>query len=127
MKGIRLHKEHGLNPTIPQCFFCGKDKDEIVLLGAAYKEEAPMKMCVDQIPCDECKKLMEMGVLLISVQDGSNRNNPYRTGKLVVITQEVAKRVFNNIGESRVAFIEESAWQRIGLPEKKKVENVNNQ
>ena len=26
-----LHKEHGVNPTIPICSFCGEDKNDIVL------------------------------------------------------------------------------------------------
>jgi len=34
MSGIRLHKEYGLNPTIIECIICGKEKNEIALLGA---------------------------------------------------------------------------------------------
>lgn len=44
MSSVRLHPKYGVNPTIPTCFWCGKDKNEIALLGAAYKEEAPMHM-----------------------------------------------------------------------------------
>jgi len=113
---IRLHPQHGLNPTIPVCFICGKDKNEVVLLGATYKEQAPMHMCLNKTPCDECKKLMEMGVLLVSIKDGTDRENPYRTGALVVIKVEAAQRMFNNLGNNRVAFVEDSAWDKIGLP-----------
>ena len=118
MSSIRLHREHCLNPTILQCFFCGKDKNEIALLGAAYKGKAPMHMCIDKTPCDECKAMMEQGVLLIRVKDGSDRDNPYRTGPMVVVKVEAAQRIFNNIGTNRVAFIEDSTWEKIGLPEK---------
>lgn len=76
LKAWKTFLKHGLNPSIAQCFFCGKDKNEILLLGAAYKEEAPMHMCFNHEPCDECKKLMEMGVLLISVRNGENAINP---------------------------------------------------
>lgn len=114
---IRLHRDHGLNPTITQCFFCGKDKNEIALLGAAYKGEAPMHMCIDKEPCDECKKLMDMGVLLICVKNGSDRNNPYKTGPISVIKVETAQRIFgSSIGNGRVAFLEEEAWDKLGLP-----------
>lgn len=73
---MRLHKEHGLNPTISTCIYCGGDK-EIVLLGAAYKNEAPMKMIFNTIPCDKCKELFEQGFLLVMVDKVSNtENNP---------------------------------------------------
>ena len=32
---IKLSKKHGLQPTIPLCPYCGKEKNEIALLGAA--------------------------------------------------------------------------------------------
>ena len=62
MKGdLILHKEHGLNPTMPVCIYCGEDKGEIVLLGNAYKGEAPMKMIIDNEPCDTCREKMDSG------------------------------------------------------------------
>jgi len=125
MSGIRLSKEHGVNPTIPVCFLCGESKNEIALLGSSYHGEAPMYMCIDKKPCDKCEKLMDTGVLLICVQDGTDQSNPYRTGKMVVLKVEAAQRIFNNIGSSRAAFVEESAWKKIGLPEQS-TEEVSN-
>lgn len=34
MSNIRLHKDFGLNPTLPTCFYCGEETSEIALLGA---------------------------------------------------------------------------------------------
>ena len=113
---IRLHREHGLNPTITVCFICGKDKNEIALLGAAYKEQAPMHMCINKEPCDECKKMMDMGVLLVSVRDGTDHENPYRTGGMCVVKPEAAQRWFTTLGKGRMAFVEDTAWDQIGLP-----------
>ena len=113
---IRLHPQFGLNPTMPVCFFCGKDKGEIALLGAAYQGEVPMHLCIDKEPCQECQKLMAQGVLLIAVKDGTDQDNPYRTGAQCVIKPEAAQRMFNNIDSSRVAFIEDAVWDKIGLP-----------
>jgi hypothetical protein len=118
---IRLHSKFGVNPTISVCFICGKDKNEIALLGSAYKEEAPMHMCIDKQPCDECKKMMDMGVLLVSVRNGTDPENPYRTGNICVVKVEAAQKLFNNLGSSRVAFIEDEAWDKVGLPR----ENIN--
>ena len=117
---LRLHREHGVNPTIPTCYFCGKEKNEVVLLGAAYKEQAPMHMVINKEPCDECKKYMEMGVLLISVRDGEHGENPYRTGKISVIKEEAAQKIFKGFS-GRVAFIEDSVWEKIGLPSEKEL------
>lgn len=33
MSSIKLSSKHGVNPTIPVCFFCGEEKNEIALLG----------------------------------------------------------------------------------------------
>jgi len=115
-RSIPLHPEHGVNPTITQCFLCGGDKNEIAMLGARYKEKAPMHMCIDKEPCDQCKKYMDMGVLLICVKDNSDEENPYRTGHIAVIKLEAAKNIFDNIGDNRAAFIEESAWNMLNLP-----------
>jgi hypothetical protein len=107
---IRLHRKYGLNPAIPVCFYCGKDKNEILLLGAACKEEAPKHTVFNKEPCDECRKLMGMGVMLVSVRNGN------RTGNLAVVKQEAAQRMFPSIGDGRFAFVEDEVWDRIGLP-----------
>ena len=113
---IRLHPTHGLNPTITTCFFCGKEKNEIALLGNAFKERAPMHMVLDKKPCDECKGLMAQGVMLISVRDGEHNDNPYRTGKIAVVKEEAAQKMFTGF-KGRVAFVEDNVWKKIGLPE----------
>jgi hypothetical protein len=115
MKSIKLHPKHGLNPTISTCYFCGKEKNELVLLGNSYKEQAPKNLVINKEPCNTCKDYMNKGTLLISVKDNTDHDNPYRTGKLCVITKDAAKRILNI--DSNVAFIEDSVWERIGLPE----------
>ena len=63
---IRISKKHGVNPTIPVCFWCGKDKNEIVLLGKLKEDaEAPHRAIMDYEPCDECKEYINQGVQLI--------------------------------------------------------------
>lgn len=114
-----VHLDFGLNPTIPQCFFCGEDKNEVALLGAAFKGEAPMHMCINKEPCDKCKGYMQQGVIFIGVKDGESGENPFRTGRFCVIKEEAVKRMLNNsyfVPQSRVAFIEESTWVALGLP-----------
>jgi hypothetical protein len=67
-KGITLSKEHGVNPCIPVCFWCGEDKNEVALLGKLPGDKAaPMKAVLDFEPCEKCKAFMDQGITLIGV------------------------------------------------------------
>ena len=95
-KGIKLSPKHGVNPCIPVCFFCGKERNEIVLFGKIGREdkEAPMKAVVDYEPCDECKKKFAEGVLLIEVTQSPEyigmpiAPDAYPTGRYIVVRPE---------------------------------------
>lgn len=65
-KSVNLSPNHGVNPTIPICFWCGEPKNEIALLGKLKGDaEAPMYMVFDYEPCDKCKEFIEQGIQLI--------------------------------------------------------------
>lgn len=68
---IKLSPEHGLNPTIPVCFWCGQEKEEIALLGKIDKEdsEAPRKIILNYEPCDKCKEFFNRGIHVIGVTE----------------------------------------------------------
>lgn len=36
---IELSPKYGVNPTIPVCFWCGKEKNEIALMGRVRKKD----------------------------------------------------------------------------------------
>ena len=106
---IKLSPKHGLNPTVPVCFFCGKTKNEVAILGKINKQddEAPSHMILDYEPCDECKKQMARGITLIGVTDKPvSKNQPpiskdetgehYPTGDWCVVTEDCAKRLFTD-------------------------------
>ena len=122
MGSITLHPEHGLNPTIPRCFFCGAEKNEVALLGRACKEQAPRSMVLDMRPCEQCAEWMRRGCILISIRDGEPQSrDPYRTGRFAVMIDDAVQRIFDpNAAElilkCRFAFIEDSAWDKIGIP-----------
>lgn len=115
-KGIEISPKHGLNPTIPVCFWCGKEKNEIALLGRIREKtknryganvtkrdsdiEAPRRMVIDYEPCDECQKMWDRGVVVFEAQEMPTmpnqpeiQNGIYPTGRLVVVTVEGADRV----------------------------------
>lgn len=67
-KSIPLSPKHGVNPCIPICFFCGKEKNEIALLGKLKNDaEASRSALFDYEPCDKCKELMSQGITMIGV------------------------------------------------------------
>jgi len=132
---LRLSEKHGVNPSIQQCFVCMKDMG-VVLFGkintgrsskpADRDPRAPYKVCLDQEPCDECKKHMETGIILISADEkkSDDLQNPYRTGGWVVV-KEAAVRRFMKPGEAldavlkkRMAFVTDETWDALGLPRK---------
>jgi len=149
MDSIRVSKKHGVNPSITQCFLCGKDKD-ILLMGhisggkasemkqagvdikPEHDAEAPMKMgVVDMEPCQKCLDWMSQGIILISVADGedekADNKNPYRTGGWCVLKEAAVKKMLNDsetlqeIIKKRVAFVPDKVWDLLGLPR----ENIN--
>jgi hypothetical protein len=127
---IRLSPRWGLNCAIPVCFWCNKDKNEILLPGRLFAKigddtEAPRKAVWDKVPCDECKKWMEQGVLFISVDEkksAGDLNNPYRTGGWAVIKDEAVKRLIQppellaQVLKQRVCFLPDEVWELLGLP-----------
>ena len=99
---IKLSPKHGLNPTMPVCFWCGKEKNEVALMGKMDKQdsEAPRHMVVDYEPCDTCKELFSKGVHVIGVTSQPMAKgqfpimqNPemYPTGSMFVAPKEWMK------------------------------------
>ena len=110
---IKLSPKYGLNPTIPICAWCGKEKNEIALMGYMSKKnerrtawggtssaverdiEAPRNAILDYEPCDECKALWAQGVAIIEVTTTPRAegqppisNGAYPTGGVVVVKEE---------------------------------------
>ena len=106
---------------LTQCFFCGEDSGLVMDRHLRPKFERRVGV-IDMEPCSECKKLMEQGVMLISVRDGEGGSNPYRTGAMAVITDDAIKRMvsegdtLDNLLSSRWGFVEDEIWDAVGLP-----------
>lgn len=92
MSSIRVSPKHGLNPTVPICFWCGKEKNEVALLGKLPKDvEAPMHCIIDHEPCDECLAGWKKGTVIIEadsnpVHEGQKVwHGGYPTGRYIVV------------------------------------------
>ena len=86
-KGLTLHPEHGANPTLAVCMWCEKPTGDVVLLGNAYKGQAPQYSIVGSTPCPECAGRMAKGITLSEVAGPTNA----RTGRWVVTSEETLR------------------------------------
>ena len=116
---IKLSKKYGVNPTIPVCAFCGKEKNEIALMGhigdgkKGEDFEAPRSVILDYEPCDECKEQWAQGVAIIEVStipvcDGQPpiSKGAYPTGRVVVVKEEALNGSFKK-GDKALMLTEE--------------------
>lgn len=123
---IRVSEKHGVNPTIPVCFWCGKEKNEIALMGKLPNDEkAPSSMWIfgDYEPCEECKELRKMGVDLMEacVVPVFGENQPpifekdeiklYPTGRHMILKDGAINSLFpkdtaETLCEKRLGFLD---------------------
>ena len=88
---IRLHKQHGLNPTLCTCFYCGQETGEIALLGAAYDGEAPCTFAQASNLVPLAKKKFKDAVLILEARpDEHDKLQP--TGRWVAVKKDAVKR-----------------------------------
>jgi len=102
------------------CFYCGEPKG--ILLDRRLKHTLPDKAVYNKEPCDKCKEWLTKGIMLIEVEDGTDKENPYRTGNLWVLKEEAVSRMpfksnklKTEVLKKRVMFIEESICKSWGL------------
>jgi len=128
MSSIKISPKHGVNPTIPVCFFCGKPKNEIALMGRmGGKEdiEAPRNLVLDYEPCDECKEHMSKGVALIVVSDrqpedkrppmtAQGNQKVYPLGGMLVIKSEAFSNMTGqHFEDGDKCFIDEELYHKL--------------
>ncbi len=121
---LYLSPQHGLNPSLDQCFLCQKDRG-IMLLGRLPGDvAAPHKAAYSREPCDECKSWQQKGVIVISVdsEKSDDRKNPYRTGGWAVVTEDGIRKLIDDPAlleqalRVRVVFVDTITWTMAGLP-----------
>ena len=79
---IRISPQHGVNPSMMLCFWCGGTKG-VALLGALPNDkEAPRLAVYDYEPCEECATKMAQGITIMEVA------NDKLTGAYLVVKEE---------------------------------------
>jgi len=120
-----------LGTAIPKCFFCGKDKNVILInkrlaANSAQQVNDMNGQIIDKEPCEKCKGYMKMGIILIGVDEKKSTDvqNPYRTGQFVVVKDEVINDIVesiqlkNEIIDARMAFVPSEVLKMLGIFEK---------
>ena len=106
---IRLHEKYGLNPTIPICYLCGKERNEIALRGADYKEETPKDMVIDRVPCQECEERLVEYAAMIEME---SEEAGVTTGRVLWIKRD---RLTPDDREQKIFFIERELAENLQL------------
>lgn len=114
---ITLHPEHGLNPSMVKCFFCGEDKNEIALLGYNENQEAPRYIVANYDPCEKCTTAWSKAVIFIEVESfvtiensapigkDDHLNDVFPTGRLVGITEEATLHILGELPPNNKALL----------------------
>jgi len=135
---IYLHREHGVNAAVFNCYICGESQG-VILPGAkvqGFKEaglaDSSGKMnknigCIDKEPCFNCKEIMRQGIIFISTKDDDRE---YRTGGWCAVKEEAVRRmgipakILERICTKRVCFIQDSVYDDMGLPRNVSINNL---
>ena len=128
-----MKNDNNFAVALTKCFYCGKD-DAIVMTKLltpknARDVESMNGKVIDMTPCQECKKLMDQGIILITFDpekslpgwDTERIPNPYRTGGFFVVQEKAMLNIIGNktlaefIIKYRWMFIEHNAAEQLGL------------
>lgn len=128
-KKITISKKRGLNPSMPTCFYCGRQKGEIVLCGKLKGDaEAPQSRVFDYVPCENCRKAFAKGILAVEVTEKESEGvipiakGLYPTGQYMVMDEDKFARTFgvDTVEDGRKAgmFLVEEGAMEIVLQER---------
>ena len=116
-----------LEIALTKCFICGEDSDIFMNTRlsptAAKKVEALHGKVVTKAPCTKCEGWMKAGIIILEVDEAKtdDRENPYRTGSLWVVTDEYISRILNDsnlrnyVLKSRMAYLPIEVTTMLGL------------
>ena len=102
--------------AMAKCFACGNDAHILIHTRFRNIQEAHNKVDPHHPFCQQCADMMKAGnTILLSVRDGEKGENPYRTGRMCVMTPQGTARLFKGPPPT-LAFVEDTMWANLGLP-----------
>lgn len=108
MKSKKDVKSKGISLLL--CGYCGEPITAKPSSGKKAVEFSPE-------PCDKCKERMEKGIMIVEILPGESEvKYPKRTGRLIVITEESFKSLFemeDEIAEERFFYMESPIFSKV--------------
>jgi hypothetical protein len=126
---IRLSDNHGVNPSLGVCFWCGGDTGDILLLGRLPGDEpAPMRAVYSYLPCATCQADWQKGIVLIEAKHAAWDTRPqiqpgvWPTGRWAILTRDAAARFIREplmtvVQKAGKAFVPPEVFNLIQPPE----------
>lgn len=99
-KTIKFSPKHGLNPTIPVCFFCGQQKNEIAFMGRlAGDAEAPRNLILDYEPWIIVKPYLHRASYVL-VSPNSHQMIGHRFASLCIQPEPIwlSRKILSSVG-----------------------------
>jgi recombinational DNA repair protein (RecF pathway) len=126
MSALIFHPQHGVNPSLPVCAFCGQPTGEILLLGYNRGKEAKhLAIYNPHQPCKACAEKMSYGITFIEAIP--HPDHDWVPGAWIVIKEESnlvqsiePKELKDHILKARQALVPPADWDEIGLPREDK-------
>lgn len=115
---MKLSDKHGLNPCINVCFFCGKDKEVLVLGKLKGDAKAPKRVVFNYVPCKDCAAKMKTGRVVIEVSTKDNGMPPimqgaWPTGRWCVISEDSAAKLFKDTKNNKQFLLEDNLYKEL--------------
>ena len=114
---MRISKDHGLNPSINVCFFCGQDK-ELLMFGKLKGDvKAPQRVMANYTPCKACAEKFAKGRLVIEVVQTDTGGLPivkgaWPTGRWCVLDRGTAAKLFKDLN-NRPVLLEQPLYEAL--------------
>lgn len=135
---------HWANPGIPVCYWCGREKDEIINFGKINEndDKAPKHVFIDYTPCNTCQHVMSQGIAIFGLSKTpiienqlriTNKNgiDLYPLNSFLVVTEGFVEKTIDNkdmqkvILEKRKYFMPISEFEKLANEIEEKVGEDN--
>jgi len=113
--------------ALTKCFICGEDNNIVINTRLTKHDADKIKemhgKAINKEPCNQCKKYMKEGIIVISVDEEKSNgdlDNPYRTGGWWVVKEDYIKRIVkkefcDEVLKTRIMFMEDQICRDFGM------------
>ena len=129
---IKVSPQHGLNPALDLCPWCGEARGVALLGRLPDDKEAPRSLCTSMEPCDKCRAEMDKGITFFEATPKPNgssfpeaQKGVYPTGNWCVVVPAAVEKLFDEpfrqqVLDKKAAFLDSELYTAFfGAPQDK--------